>query len=116
MIACFDTEQPSVRIVEQGKVYVFIALNGRWVNRQVENGQEPQTCWECDYAEIVCEKEQIDLGDVRENPAKYLNWEPVTPDTAAVMMRMIAAQYAVKEAEVAEYEAALAEIAKEVGV
>lgn len=82
MTACFDTEQPSARIVEQGKVYVFIALNGRWTNRQVENGQEPQACWECDYAEIVCEKDQIDLDDVRENPGKYLDWEPPAKKTS----------------------------------
>ena len=82
MTACFDTEQPSVRIVEQGKVYVFIALNGRWANRQVENGQEPQACWECDYAEIVCEKDQIDLDDVQENPEKYLDWEPPVKKTS----------------------------------
>lgn len=76
MTACFGTEQPSVRIVEQGKVYVFIALNGRWTNRQGENGEEPVSCWECDYTELVAQKGQIDTADVMAHPEKYLDWVP----------------------------------------
>lgn len=41
--------------------------------------------------------------------------EPTSPESAAVMMRMMAEQYAAMEAKVAEYEAAMAEIEKAVG-
>lgn len=41
--------------------------------------------------------------------------EPTSPESAAVMMRMMAEQYAAMEAKVAQYEAALTEIEKAVG-
>lgn len=41
--------------------------------------------------------------------------EPTSPESTAVMMRMMAEQYAAMEAKVAEYEAALTEIEKAVG-
>ena len=65
-----------MRVVEQGKIYLFIAVNGEWTNRQVENGAEPERCWECDYAEIMAEKGQIDVEAVKADPEAYLNWVP----------------------------------------
>lgn len=41
--------------------------------------------------------------------------EPTSPESAAVMMRMMAEQYAAMEAKVAQYEAALTEIEEAVG-
>lgn len=76
MKACFDVEQPAVRIVEQDKLYIFLAVNGQWTTRQVENGEEPVSCWECDYAELVAQKGQIDTADVMAHPEKYLDWVP----------------------------------------
>lgn len=48
--------------------------------------------------------------------AKEDETKPTTPDTTAVMMRMMAEQYAAMEAKVAQYEAALTEIEEAVGV
>ena len=48
--------------------------------------------------------------------AKEEETQPSTPDTTAVMMRMMAEQYAAMEAKVAQYEAALTEIEEAVGV
>lgn len=76
MKAYFEQEQPEVRIVEQGKLYIFIAVNGQWAIRQVEHGEEPENCWECDYAELVADRGQINTADVMANPEKYLDWEP----------------------------------------
>ena len=48
--------------------------------------------------------------------AKEKETQPTTTDTTAVMMRMMAEQYAAMEAKVAQYEAALTEIEEAVGV
>ena len=48
--------------------------------------------------------------------AKEEDTQPTTTDTTAVMMRMMAEQYAAMEAKVAQYEAALTEIEEAVGV
>lgn len=48
--------------------------------------------------------------------AKEEETKPTTTDTTAVMMRMMAEQYAAMEAKVAQYEAALTEIEEAVGV
>lgn len=48
--------------------------------------------------------------------AKEEETQPTTTDTTAVMMRMMAEQYAAMEAKVAQYEAALTEIEEAVGV
>lgn len=48
--------------------------------------------------------------------AKEEETQPTTTDTTAVMMRMMAEQYVVMEAKVAQYEAALTEIEEAVGV
>lgn len=53
----------------------------------------------------------LDLVGAKEEEIK-----PTTPDTTAVMMRMMAEQYAAMEAKVAQYEAALTEIEEAVGV
>lgn len=48
--------------------------------------------------------------------AKEEETKPSPTDTTAVMMRMMAEQYAAMEAKVAQYEAALTEIEEAVGV
>lgn len=48
--------------------------------------------------------------------AKEEETQPTATDTTAVMMRMMAEQYAAMEAKVAQYEAALTEIEEAVGV
>ena len=48
--------------------------------------------------------------------AKEEETQPTTTNTTAVMMRMMAEQYAAMEAKVARYEAALTEIEEAVGV
>nr|DAH71780.1 MAG TPA: hypothetical protein [Caudoviricetes sp.] len=53
----------------------------------------------------------LDLVGAKEEETK-----PTTTDTTAVMMRMMAEQYAAMEAKVAQYEAALTEIEEAVGV
>lgn len=81
MRADFMQEQPSVKVVDySNKLYIFIAVNGEWVERQVENhsgeSEEPITekVWECDYREIITTADKIDLDDVKANPANYLEW------------------------------------------
>lgn len=75
MKARFDSEQPSVRFVsDSDKIYIFIAVNGKWTETVYDETQDPQTVWECDYREIVTSEGRIDLEKVKENPSKYLDW------------------------------------------
>lgn len=79
MKAYFDAPQPPLKTVEQdGKIYLFIAVNGQTVERTYDEHAEPQTCWECDYREIVTRPELIDVEDVRANPEAYLDWREPT--------------------------------------
>lgn len=75
MKTIFDAEQPAIRIIEDGgRVYAFIALNGGWIDRKLDESLPTQRVWECDYREIVTEKGAIDLEDLKKHPEKYLNW------------------------------------------
>lgn len=75
MKASFDVEQPAIRIIEDGgRVYAFIALNGGWTDRKLDELLPVQRVWECDFREIAAEKGAIDLEDLKEHPEKYLDW------------------------------------------
>lgn len=79
MKASFDAEQPAVRSVRNGStLYIFICINGQWMERQYDESQSAQQVWECDYREIVTDESKIDLEKVMAAPEKYLDWtEPV---------------------------------------
>lgn len=79
MKASFDTEQPAVKtIIDGDKIYIFICVNGQWVEREYDESQPAQRVWECDYREIVTDESKIDLEKVTVAPEKYLDWaEPV---------------------------------------
>lgn len=75
MTASFDMEQPSVNVIQDSdKLYIFIAVNGKWATRQYSENQEAQDVWECDYREIVTTSDKINIDDVKNNPEKYLDW------------------------------------------
>lgn len=79
MKASFDAEQPNIKTVIDGdKIYIFICVNGEWLERQHDESQEPQKVWECDYREIITTADKIDVGKVKANPEMYLDWvEPI---------------------------------------
>lgn len=75
MKASFDTEQPAIRVIEDGgRVYAFIALNGGWTDKKFDESLPAQRVWECDFREIVTENGAIDLEDLKGHPEKYLDW------------------------------------------
>lgn len=79
MRASFDTEQPSVKSLNaDGLLQIFICTNGEWTDRACGESQETQRVWECDYREIICGPDDINLSDVRPHPEKYLDWKPKT--------------------------------------
>ena len=83
MKASFDVEQPSVKILEDGdKIYIFIAVNGTWVDHKYDEAEMTKRVWECDYREIVTEKGNIDINKVKANPEKYLEWTEEKEKTA----------------------------------
>lgn len=84
MTASFDTEQKSVSYVVDGaKVYIFICVNGKWMERVYDESQEPQKVWECEYREIITDVDKINIEDVEKNPEKYLDWVEPTEKTDA---------------------------------
>jgi len=69
MKASFDVEQPPVKIInDDDKVYIYICLDGKWIERNYDESQEPQKVWECDYREIITSNGKIDVEKVEENP------------------------------------------------
>lgn len=87
MKASFDTVQPSVRVLEDGeKVYIFIAVNGGWTERQYAENEPAVQVWECDYREIVTTKGKIDVDKVKAAPEKFLEW--VEPEETSAAERM----------------------------
>ena len=80
----FMEKQPSVKIVEKDKVYVYICLNETEVTEDHTNGEEssePTTMYEYDYKEIIEDIGVLDIDDVKANPEKYLNYEKATVKT-----------------------------------
>lgn len=77
-------KQPSVKVVEKDKVYVFICLNETEVTEENMNGEEssiPVTMYEYDYNEIIEDIGVLNIDDVKENPEKYLNYEKTVEKT-----------------------------------
>lgn len=94
MRASFAEEQPSTKILDyDGKVYIFIAVNGEWVEREYSTEQPAQKVWECDYREIITTAGKIDLNDVQENPANYLDWEEPVDDPMTDIQLALAELY-----------------------
>lgn len=96
MRASFDTVQPSVRVIEDGeKIYIFIATNGEWTERQYSENEAAVQVWECDYREIVTTKGKIDVDKVKAAPEKFLEW--VEPEEASTSERMEQVEAALME-------------------
>ena len=80
----FMEKQPSVKVVEKDKVYVYICLNEKEVteeNMNSEKSSEPVTMHEYDYKEIIEDIGILDINDVKTNPEKYLNYEKAAEKT-----------------------------------
>lgn len=80
----FMEKQPSVKVVEKDKVYVYICLNETEVTEDHTNEEEstePVTMYEYDYNEIIEDVGVLDIDDVKANPEKYLNYEKATEKT-----------------------------------
>lgn len=96
MRASFDIAQPSVRVIEDGeKIYIFIAVNGEWTERQYAENEAAVQVWECDYREIVTTKGKIDVDKVKAAPEKFLEW--VEPEEASASERMEQVEAALME-------------------
>lgn len=93
MRASFDAVQPAVQIVEDGeKVYIFIAMNGEWTERQYAENEPAVQVWECDYREIVTSKNKIDLEKVKAAPERFLEWvEPKEKSEVEMLKAQLAA-------------------------
>ena len=77
-------KQPSVKVVEKDKVYVYICLNETEVTEENMNSEEssaPVTMYEYDYNEIIEDIGVLDIDDVKANPEKYLNYEKAAEKT-----------------------------------
>lgn len=80
----FMEKQPSVKVVEKDKVYVYICLNETEVteeNMNSEKSSTPVTMYEYDYNEIIEDIDILDIDDVKANPEKYLNYEKAAEKT-----------------------------------
>ena len=79
----FMEKQPSAKVVEKDKVYVYICLNEKEVTEDhiSEESAEPVTMYEYDYKEIIEDIGVLDIDDVKANPEKYLNYEKATVKT-----------------------------------
>ena len=72
----FMEKQPSVKVVEKDKMYVYICLNEKEVTEDHTNSEESAssiTMYEYDYNEIIEDIGVLDIDDVKTNPEKYLN-------------------------------------------
>ena len=80
----FMENQPSVKVVEKDKVYVYICLNEKEVTEDHTNSEESAesiTMYEYDYNEIIEDIGVLDIDDVKTNPGKYLNYEKAVEKT-----------------------------------
>lgn len=80
----FMEKQPSAKVVEKDKVYVYICLNEKEVTEDYINSEEsaePVTMYEYDYNEIIEDIGVLDIDDVKTNPEKYLNYEKAVEKT-----------------------------------
>lgn len=76
--ARYFTKQKPANIIElnDNKLYVFICLNetyGVYENNEQMNSEEYV---EYDYNEFVVNKDSVDVGDIENNPEKYLEYTP----------------------------------------
>lgn len=79
----FMEKQPSVKVVEKDKVYVYICLNEKVIEDHInsEESAEPVTMYEYDYNEIIEDIGILDIDDIKANPEKYLNYKKATEKT-----------------------------------
>lgn len=78
----FMEKQPSVKVVEKDKVYVYICLNEKEVTEdRREESAEPVTMYEYDYNEIIEDIGVLDIDDMKTNPEKYLNYKKAVEKT-----------------------------------
>lgn len=80
----FMEKQPSAKVVEKDKVYVYICLNEKEVTEDHINSEESAehvTMYEYDYNEIIEDIGILDIDDIKANPEKYLNYEKATVKT-----------------------------------
>ena len=80
----FMEKQPSVKVVEKDKVYVYICLNEKEFTEDHTNSEESAesiTMYEYDYNEIIEDIGVLDIDDVKASPEKYLNYEKATVKT-----------------------------------
>ena len=80
----FMEKQPSAKVVEKDKVYVYICLNEKEVTEDHINSEEsaePVTMYEYDYNEIIEDIGVLDIDDVKTNPEKYLNYKKAVGKT-----------------------------------
>ena len=78
----FMEKQPSAKVVEKDKVYVYICLNEKEVTEdRREEFIEPVTMYEYDYNEIIEDIGVLDIDDIKANPEKYLNYEKAVEKT-----------------------------------
>ena len=80
----FMEKQPSAKVVEKDKMYVYICLNEKEVTEDHTNSEESAesiTMYEYDYNEIIEDIGVLDIDDVKTNPGKYLNYEKAVEKT-----------------------------------
>ena len=80
----FMEKQPSAKVVEKDKVYVYICLNEKEVTEDHTNSEESSesiTMYEYDYNEIIEDIGVLDIDDVKTNPEKYLNYKKAVEKT-----------------------------------
>ena len=80
----FMEKQPSVKVVEKDKMYVYICLNEKEVTEDHTNSEESAksiTMYEYDYNEIIEDIGVLDIDDVKTNPEKYLNYKKAVEKT-----------------------------------
>lgn len=77
--ARFLEQQPSVKVSEvKDKYYIFICLNEEKEKQDGQNMDSIVYNYVYDYTEIVINKDEIDIDDLKINPDKYINYNEIT--------------------------------------
>ena len=76
--ARFLEQQPSVKVSEiKDKYYIFICINEEKKKRDEQNGDSVVYDYVYDYTEIVVNKDEIDIDDLKINPDRYINYNEI---------------------------------------
>ena len=79
---------PSVQVFESEEhFYVMVYANERTVETLYDFNEKPYRCLEYDVNEFKELKSNIDIEDVKSNPMKYFDYEPLAEKTTEELIQ-----------------------------